>query len=136
AYPSAVMPAAPCAPCCRRRLTRAGAQVGHVLGGSILIGTVFGWPRLDRLVFEALLRRDDVPVPVGVLLISSMLVVVASLLVERLGFWLDPRILQRWRGRLLARPEVLCRFASNRTVVLSLLVLLLTLGTGLPGPGW
>ena len=39
-------------------VTLAGVQIGHLLGGSILVETVFGWPGLGRLVFDALLQRD------------------------------------------------------------------------------
>ena len=39
-------------------VTLAGVMFGNMLGGSVLIETVFGWPGLGRLVFDALLQRD------------------------------------------------------------------------------
>lgn len=72
-------------------ITMVGLQVGNALGGSILIETVFGWPGLGRLVFEALQQRD-LPVLLGVLFISSIAVVVVSVLVDIAYGFLDPRI--------------------------------------------
>jgi len=75
-------------------VTLAGVQIGHALGGSILIETVFGWPGLGRLVFDALLQRD-LPTLLGVLFVSSVMVVVASLVVDIVHGLLDPRIVYR-----------------------------------------
>ncbi len=75
-------------------VTLAGVQIGHALGGSILIETVFGWPGLGRLMFDSLLQRD-LPVLMGILLISSILVVGVSLIVDVISGLLDPRILYR-----------------------------------------
>ena len=72
-------------------LTLAGVQFGHLLGGSILIETVFGWPGLGRLVFDALGQRD-LNTLLGVLFISSIVVVQVNLVVDLLYGWLDPRI--------------------------------------------
>ena len=75
-------------------VTMAGVQIGHALGGSILIETVFGWPGLGRLVFDSLMQRD-LPTLLGVLLISSILVIVVSTLVDVINSLLDPRIAHR-----------------------------------------
>jgi peptide/nickel transport system permease protein len=75
-------------------LTLAGVQFGHLLGGSILIETVFGWPGLGRLVFDALAQRD-LNTLLGILFVSSTVVVVINLLVDLLYSWLDPRIVHR-----------------------------------------
>lgn len=75
-------------------LTLAGVQIGHLLGGSILIETVFGWPGLGRLVFDALMQRD-VNLLLGILFLSSVLVILANLLVDLLYGVLDPRIVYR-----------------------------------------
>ncbi|HMO28932.1 ABC transporter permease [Enterovirga sp.] len=72
-------------------VTMAGIQVGHMLGGSILIETVFGWPGLGRLLFDALQQRD-LNLLLGILFISSILVVAANLLVDLLYGVLDPRM--------------------------------------------
>lgn len=72
-------------------ITFAGVQLGNALGGQILIETVFGWPGLGRLVMDALLSRD-LPVLLGVLFISSVMVVAMNLIVDILYGVLDPRI--------------------------------------------
>jgi peptide/nickel transport system permease protein len=72
-------------------VTLAGMQVGHLLGGSVLIETVFGWPGLGRLVFDALTQRD-LNLLLGILFISSVVVVLANLVVDLVYGFLDPRI--------------------------------------------
>ncbi|MGH7266126.1 MAG: ABC transporter permease [Candidatus Rokuibacteriota bacterium] len=74
-------------------VTLAGVQLGHLLGGSILVETVFGWPGLGRLVFDALLQRD-LNLLLGILFVSSVAVVLANLLVDLVYGLLDPRIVQ------------------------------------------
>jgi peptide/nickel transport system permease protein len=75
-------------------VTMAGIQVGHVLGGSVLVETVFGWPGLGRLAFESVFARD-VNLLLGLLLFSSVLVVVANLVTDLVYAALDPRIAVR-----------------------------------------
>lgn len=75
-------------------VTLAGVQFGHLLGGSILIETVFGWPGLGRLVFDALGQRD-LNTLLGVLFVSSVVVVVVNLIIDLVYAWLDPRIAHR-----------------------------------------
>jgi peptide/nickel transport system permease protein len=75
-------------------VTLAGVQVGHLLGGSVLVETVFGWPGLGRLVFDALLQRD-LNLLLGILFISSIVVVIANLVVDLLYGLLDPRIVNK-----------------------------------------
>ena len=72
-------------------VTMAGVQIGHMLGGSILVESVFGWPGLGRLLFDALQQRD-LNLLLGILFISSILVVVANLVVDLLYGVLDPRM--------------------------------------------
>lgn len=72
-------------------VTLAGMQIGHLLGGSVLIETVFGWPGLGRLVFDALVQRD-LNLLLGILFISSVVVVLANLVVDLVYGLLDPRI--------------------------------------------
>ncbi len=72
-------------------VTMLGLQVGSLLGGAVLVETVFGWPGIGRLAFEAVFRRD-VPLVLGILFLSSVLVLVVNLLVDLLYTRLDPRI--------------------------------------------
>jgi peptide/nickel transport system permease protein len=72
-------------------VTVLGLQVAHLLGGTVLVETVFGWPGLGRLAFDSVLSRD-VNLLLGILLMSSVLVVSTNIAVEALYRWLDPRI--------------------------------------------
>ena len=75
-------------------VTLAGLQFGHLLGGSVLVETVFGWPGLGRLVFDSLMQRD-INLLLGILFISSVVVVLANLVADLAYGWLDPRIVHR-----------------------------------------
>ncbi|MCZ2407980.1 MAG: ABC transporter permease [Burkholderiales bacterium] len=72
-------------------ITILGLQFGNVMAGAILVETVFNWPGLGRLAFESVLRRDF-PTILGVLLFSSMVVVVMNLLTDYCYRLIDPRI--------------------------------------------
>src|SRR3989442_13545704 len=72
-------------------ITVLGLQFGNVLAGAILVETVFNWPGLGRLAFESVLRRDY-PTILGVLLFSSIVVVVMNLLTDYCYRLIDPRI--------------------------------------------
>lgn len=72
-------------------LTMLGVQVGAVLGGAVLVETVFSWPGLGRLAFEALFQRD-LNLLLGILLCSSVVVVLANAAIDFLYTVLDPRI--------------------------------------------
>jgi peptide/nickel transport system permease protein len=74
--------------------TVAGMHVGAILGGAVVVETVFSWPGLGRLAFEAVLKRDF-SVLLGILLLSSLMVIVVNVLVDLLQAWLDPRIALR-----------------------------------------
>ena len=72
-------------------VTILGLQFGNVLAGAILVETVFNWPGLGRLAFESVLRRDY-PTLLGVLLFSSVVVVVMNWLTDLAYRLVDPRI--------------------------------------------
>jgi peptide/nickel transport system permease protein len=66
---------------------------GFVLGGAIVIETVFSWPGLGLLTYQAITTLDY-PVIQGVFLIASAAVIVANLLADITYGYLDPRIRQ------------------------------------------
>ncbi len=72
-------------------VTVVGVQVGSLLGGSVLVESVFGWPGLGRLAFEAVQQRDY-NLLLGILLMSSLLVIAVNLVIDLLYAVLDPRI--------------------------------------------
>ena len=77
-------------------VTVIGLQFGALLSGALLVETVFNWPGLGRLAFDSILRRDT-SVLLGVLLVSSVMVIVANLLTDLLYTVIDPRIRLRER---------------------------------------
>ena len=75
-------------------ITVLGLQFGNVMAGAILVETVFNWPGLGRLAFEAVLRRDY-PTVLGVLLFASVVVLVMNQLTDLAYRLVDPRIKAR-----------------------------------------
>ena len=80
-------------------VTVIGLQFGALLSGALLVETVFNWPGLGRLAFDSILRRDT-SVLLGVLLVSSVMVIVANLATDLLYTVIDPRIRLRERSRV------------------------------------
>ncbi len=72
-------------------VTLAGIQAGQLIGGSVLVETVFAWPGIGRLAFDALLARDY-QVLLGVFLTTSILVVVFNLITDLVYLAIDPRM--------------------------------------------
>ena len=72
-------------------VTMAGVQVGALIGGSVIVESVFAWPGLGMLAFESLFAHD-LNLLLGIFLISSVLVVVVNLIVDVIYCFLDPRI--------------------------------------------
>ncbi len=72
-------------------LTMAGVQVGGLLGGAVVVETVFAWPGLGFLAYESLFARD-INLLLGIFFISGCLVVVVNLAVDLLYSLLDPRL--------------------------------------------
>jgi peptide/nickel transport system permease protein len=68
-----------------------GLQLGYLLGGSILIETVFSWPGTGFLLNSAIFQRD-VPLLQGTILVLAMFFVTLNLIVDVLQTALDPRI--------------------------------------------
>jgi peptide/nickel transport system permease protein len=68
-----------------------GIQLGYLLGGSILIETVFSWPGTGLLLNDAIFQRD-LPLLQGTILVLAMFFVVLNLAVDMLQTALDPRI--------------------------------------------
>lgn len=72
-------------------VTMASVQVGALLGGSVVVETVFGWPGMGLLAYQSLFARD-VNLLLGIFFVSACLVVVVNLLADLIYFVLDPRI--------------------------------------------
>jgi peptide/nickel transport system permease protein len=72
-------------------VTVAGVQVGGLLGGSVVVESVFAWPGLGQLAFQALFARD-LNLLLGIFFISSCLVVAINIVVDVVYVLLDPRV--------------------------------------------
>jgi peptide/nickel transport system permease protein len=72
-------------------VTVAGMQAGALVGGAVVIETVFAWPGLGRLIYDALLQRDY-PVLLGVFLVMSVIVIALNLLTDTIYRVIDPRV--------------------------------------------
>ena len=81
ALPNAVLPV----------MTLAAMNLGLLIGGAIQTETVFTWPGVGRLIFEALLRRDY-PVLQGAFLVISACALIANLMADLLYKQIDPRL--------------------------------------------
>ncbi|HEX6515013.1 MAG TPA: ABC transporter permease [Nocardioidaceae bacterium] len=71
--------------------TMVALSLGYVVGGAILIETVFSWPGIGRAVYQAVLQRDY-PMLQGAFLVLTVSVVAFNLLADLLYFRLDPRV--------------------------------------------
>ena len=70
-----------------------GIQLGYLLGGSILIETVFAWPGTGLLLNDAIFQRD-LPLLQGTILVLALFFVVLNLVVDVLQSALDPRVVR------------------------------------------
>jgi peptide/nickel transport system permease protein len=74
-------------------LAVAGLQVGYLMGGSILVETVFAWPGTGFLLNTAIFQRD-MPLLQGTILVLCMFFVVLNLVVDILQPLIDPRMVR------------------------------------------
>jgi peptide/nickel transport system permease protein len=68
-----------------------GLQLGYLMGGSILVETVFAWPGTGMLLNQAIFQRD-IPVLQGTTLVLAMIFVILNLVVDLAQTALDPRM--------------------------------------------
>ena len=72
-------------------ITVLGIQIAQIIGGTVIIESIFGFPGMGRFLFEAIVQRDY-PVIQGVNLVVVSVIVVINLVVDALYATLDPRI--------------------------------------------
>jgi peptide/nickel transport system permease protein len=72
-------------------VTVVGLQVGVLLGGNMIVETVFGWPGLGRMVVGAIFDRDF-PLVQGAVMVYAFTFVMANLIVDVLYVYLNPKI--------------------------------------------
>lgn len=72
-------------------VTLVGLDLGLLLGGAVVTEYIFAWPGLGREVLQAILEID-IPLILGVVLVSAIAIAVANLLVDLVYLWIDPRL--------------------------------------------
>ncbi|WP_432938773.1 nickel ABC transporter permease [Kribbella sp. CA-253562] len=72
-------------------VTVVGLQFGALLGGTVIVETVFAWPGVGRLLIDSISRRDYGVVQAAILLVATIFVLI-NLLVDLLYGFLDPRV--------------------------------------------
>ncbi len=75
-----------------------GGRLGQILSGTVVVEIVFGWPGVGRLLLSAMQGRD-IPVVMGVFLLTAATVIVANLVVDLVSARLDPLIGRQRFGR-------------------------------------
>jgi peptide/nickel transport system permease protein len=72
-------------------VTVVGLQFGYILGGAVVIETIFTWPGVGLFTIQAILNRDYPVVQASVFILATAVVLI-NLTVDLLYVWLDPRI--------------------------------------------
>ncbi len=68
-----------------------GLDVGIFMSGAVVVETVFGWPGIGQLAWQAI-QRVDIPIIMGVTLVAAVAIVIGNLLADLLAPMIDPRI--------------------------------------------
>ncbi|ESY87734.1 glutathione ABC transporter permease [Mesorhizobium sp. LNHC220B00] len=68
-----------------------GIDIGIFMGGIIVVESVFGWPGIGQLAWQAI-QRVDIPIIMGVTLVSAFAIVLGNLLADIIAPFIDPRI--------------------------------------------
>lgn len=81
AIPNAILPV----------IAMIGIDIGIFMGGIVVVESVFGWPGIGQLTWQAI-QRIDIPIIMGVTLVSALAIVLGNLLADLLAPFVDPRI--------------------------------------------
>ncbi|PSJ65202.1 ABC transporter permease [Kumtagia ephedrae] len=81
ALPNAILPV----------IAMIGIDVGIFMGGIVVVESVFGWPGIGQLAWQAI-QRVDIPIIMGVTLVSACAIVLGNLLADIVAPFIDPRI--------------------------------------------
>ena len=72
-------------------VTLVGTHLSELIGGTVIVESIFGWPGLGQITLQAALR-EDIPLLVAITLAASVLVVLGNLLADVLYRVMDPRV--------------------------------------------
>ena len=81
ALPNAILPV----------IAMIGIDIGIFMGGIVVVESVFGWPGIGQLAWQAI-QRVDIPIIMGVTLVSAFAIVIGNLLADLIAPLIDPRI--------------------------------------------
>ena len=81
AIPNAILPV----------IAMIGIDIGIFMGGIVVVESVFGWPGIGQLAWQAV-QRIDIPIIMGVTLVSACAIVLGNLLADLVAPLIDPRI--------------------------------------------
>jgi len=81
ALPNAILPV----------IAMIGIDVGLFMSGIVVVESVFGWPGIGQLAWQAI-KRVDIPIIMGVTLVSACAIVIGNLLADIVAPFVDPRI--------------------------------------------
>jgi peptide/nickel transport system permease protein len=81
ALPNAILPV----------IAMIGIDIGIFMGGIVVVESVFGWPGIGQLAWQAI-QRVDIPIIMGVTLVSACAIVIGNLLADLVAPLIDPRI--------------------------------------------
>jgi len=81
ALPNAILPV----------IAMIGIDIGVFMGGIVVVESVFGWPGIGQLAWQAI-QRVDIPIIMGVTLVSALAIVLGNLLADLVAPFIDPRI--------------------------------------------
>ena len=81
ALPNAILPV----------IAMIGIDIGIFMGGIVVVESVFGWPGIGQLAWQAI-QRVDIPIIMGVTLVSACAIVLGNLLADLVAPFIDPRI--------------------------------------------
>ncbi|MBB4285195.1 ABC transporter permease [Roseospira goensis] len=81
ALPNAILPV----------IAMIGIDIGLFMSGIVVVESVFGWPGIGQLAWQAI-QRVDIPIIMGVTLVSAVAIVLGNLLADLIAPFIDPRI--------------------------------------------
>jgi peptide/nickel transport system permease protein len=81
AVPNAVLPV----------IAMIGIDIGYFMSGIVVVESVYGWPGIGQLAWQAI-QRVDIPIIMGVTIVSACAIVLGNLLADLIAPLIDPRI--------------------------------------------
>jgi len=72
-------------------VTMVGLDMAYFLGGIVVVESVFGWPGIGQLAYQAI-QNDDIPLIMGTVLFASVIIVLVNIVTDVLYAFLNPRI--------------------------------------------